>query len=355
MKNRKDKGFTLIELLVVIAIIGILASMLLPTLAKAKKKANRLKCSGNLKSINQAFAGCDSEYGNVPWMITDKDSDASFKDAFGETGANNPRYWNVRNISLLWQVPALRNTLGTCASVLSPSDPAAKRENDREKLGGMAGESKIRPRPGTSTNTPASLRNQFWNEPRTGTRTTASLTRLAQSYGVCMGGDLLVPETIMAVTRNADGDCYAKNKKSGYVRPDGKVFMASHMRWFNLASKHRNHLELNHASSGKWIDPTQNGDDHSGQIPLIPIHGWASASIGLFFSDIMPYNYKGGDSKYTMNGLDGSQGNIAKADGSVVQGSDADMQEAIRAHTESEGGVLGSEVNLGVLRPNQSR
>ena len=98
MKNRKDKGFTLIELLVVIAIIGILASMLLPTLAKAKKKANRLKCSGNLKSINQAFAGCDSEYGNVPWMITDKDSDASFKDAFGETGANNPRYWNVRNI-----------------------------------------------------------------------------------------------------------------------------------------------------------------------------------------------------------------------------------------------------------------
>ena len=136
MKNNKEKGFTLIELLVVIAIIGILASMLLPTLAKAKKKAYRLKCSGNLKSINQAFAGCDSEYGNVPWMITHKDSDASFKDAFGEDGANNPRYWNVRNISLLWQVPALKNSLGTCASVLSPSDPTAKRENDREKARG---------------------------------------------------------------------------------------------------------------------------------------------------------------------------------------------------------------------------
>jgi prepilin-type N-terminal cleavage/methylation domain-containing protein len=58
----KKQAFTLIELLVVIAVIGILASLLLPALARAKERAQGIRCVSNLRQLGVAVTLYTQEF-----------------------------------------------------------------------------------------------------------------------------------------------------------------------------------------------------------------------------------------------------------------------------------------------------
>jgi len=76
--SRQPAGFTLIELLVVISIIAILAGLLLPALAAAKRHAQVRTAKLDTKNLEMAITQYESDYSRLPYRTYTPPTDLTF-------------------------------------------------------------------------------------------------------------------------------------------------------------------------------------------------------------------------------------------------------------------------------------
>jgi type II secretion system protein G len=132
---KRTTGFTLIELLVVIAIIAILAGLIVPALAAAKRKAQVAKCRMEIKNLEASINQYNSAYGRYP---TTKEARKSV-DAPTPTGAGQFPDFTFGTHNTVWAPGAstptsqIRNKKGYVTEILNPK-PGGYQANNSEVM-----------------------------------------------------------------------------------------------------------------------------------------------------------------------------------------------------------------------------
>ena len=115
---KQNKAFTLIELLVVIAIIAILAALLLPALAAAKRKAQRINCVSNIKQVGIAFRLWEGDNGDrYPMAVSTVQNGA--KEKIYQANTAPTAGYGLTNVFCV-----MSNELSTPKILYCPSDSA---------------------------------------------------------------------------------------------------------------------------------------------------------------------------------------------------------------------------------------
>lgn len=332
-------GFTLIELLVVIAIIGILASMLLPTLAKAKAKANRLKCANKLGQIGKAYQG----------YTTSADGFFHLDDpALANRDHNLMKAKGWRDWQNPYQTPGwLRgyeyvDQLQKAEAVVSPSDPAAYSNHSKQLNNAESGHKLYgwEQHGGSGSGSHGS-----WIDPN------------RQSYAMCQGADAMLPETIIGTTRNMSTTAGVGTveflRKFGHGDGWGGGWKYGGTEMYGNDWRGEAVLAVDKAVFDAFPDATRNNNQ---KIPGVDNSNYDSATL------LNPHFYGASESRdYAMSGLNEGQGNIVLSDGSTTQVTgDAEYKSVAVKHADSfkQGGhhqnQQGGGPNLVFIRPSQA-
>jgi len=103
-----NQGFTLVGLIIIVAVLAILAAMLLPALASAKRKAKRINCVNNLKQDGLAFRLWEGDNGDKYPMAVSTNKNGTMEYA---EGGNAFRHFQV-----------MSNELNTPKILVCPAD-----------------------------------------------------------------------------------------------------------------------------------------------------------------------------------------------------------------------------------------